>query len=157
MDAALAISAAAAFCGLPTATRWAPRQRLDAHAPSPLLPASPQVKSDAASPAEIKGTWNIWLSSEKAWKEGRNVKCVAVSATPGVYIIGPTPNSLLQDKLGAACLVMRPGLSSSLWVHSARTLSRSLACEYEPPRPVHAHCMRQASVCWSASMGLDPL
>ena len=59
-----------------------------------------QVKSDAASPAEIKGVWNIWFSSEKAWKECRSVKCVAVSATPGVYIVGPTPNSLLQDKLG---------------------------------------------------------
>ena len=48
-----------------------------------------QVKSDAASPAEIKGTWGIWLAAEKAWKEGRDVKCVAVSATPGVYIHGP--------------------------------------------------------------------
>ena len=59
-----------------------------------------QVKSDASSPAEIKGTWGIWLAAEKAWKEGRDVKCVAVSATPGVYIHGPTPNQLLQDKLG---------------------------------------------------------
>jgi hypothetical protein len=59
-----------------------------------------QVKSDAASPAEIRGTWGIWSAAEKVWKDGRDVKCVAVSATPGVYIFGITPNNLLQDKLG---------------------------------------------------------
>ena len=59
-----------------------------------------QVKSDAASPAEIRGTWGIWSAAEKVGKDGRDVKCVAVSATPGVYIFGITPNNLLQDKLG---------------------------------------------------------
>ena len=59
-----------------------------------------QVKSDAPTPAEITGTWGVWVAAEKLWKEGREVQCVAVSATPGVYIHGPTPNQLLQDKLG---------------------------------------------------------
>jgi len=59
-----------------------------------------QVKSDASTPAEITGAWGIWIASEKVWREGRDIKCVAVSATPGVYIHGPTPNQLLQDKLG---------------------------------------------------------
>ena len=34
------------------------------------------------------------------WKEAPDVKCIAVSATAGVVIQGPTPNNLLQDKLG---------------------------------------------------------
>mmetsp|Transcript_23296 Transcript_23296/g.78644 ORF Transcript_23296/g.78644 Transcript_23296/m.78644 type:complete len:339 (-) Transcript_23296:2306-3322(-) len=59
-----------------------------------------QVKSDAPTPAEITGAWGVWVAAEKLWKEGREVQCVAVSATPGVYIHGPTPNQLLQDKLG---------------------------------------------------------
>jgi len=59
-----------------------------------------QVKSDAQLPQDIKGAWSVWSGAEKRWKEAREVKCIAVSSTAGVIIHGPTPNNLLQDKLG---------------------------------------------------------
>jgi len=59
-----------------------------------------QVKSDAQLPQDIKGAWSVWSGAEKRWKEARDVKCIAVSSTAGVIIHGPTPNNLLQDKLG---------------------------------------------------------
>lgn len=59
-----------------------------------------QVKCDALTPQDIKGSWSVWSGVEKQWREAREVKCIAVSATPGVIIHGPTPNNLLQDKLG---------------------------------------------------------
>ncbi|KAL3919066.1 MAG: hypothetical protein SGPRY_005767 [Prymnesium sp.] len=59
-----------------------------------------QVKSDAQLPQDIKGSWSVWSGAEKRWKEARDVKCIAVSSTAGVIIHGPTPNNLLQDKLG---------------------------------------------------------
>lgn len=59
-----------------------------------------QVKSDAQLPQDIKGVWSVWSGTEKSWKEARDVKCIAVSSTAGVIIYGPTPNNLLQDKLG---------------------------------------------------------
>ena len=59
-----------------------------------------QVKSDSQLPQDIKGAWSVWSGAEKRWKEARDVKCIAVSSTAGVIIHGPTPNNLLQDKLG---------------------------------------------------------
>ena len=61
-----------------------------------------QVKSDAAKPQDIKGTWQVWSTTEKMWKNCKegDIKCVSVSATCGVIIVGATPNNLLQDKLG---------------------------------------------------------
>ena len=61
-----------------------------------------QVKSDASKPQEIKGTWQVWSTTEKMWKSCKegDIKCVSVSATCGVIIVGATPNNLLQDKLG---------------------------------------------------------
>jgi len=59
-----------------------------------------QVRSDALLPQDIKGHWSVWSGAEKKWKEARDVKCIAVSSTAGVIIHGPTPNNLLQDKLG---------------------------------------------------------
>ena len=64
------------------------------------LGALPPRSTHAPTPADVKGTWGVWVANEKVWKDARDVKCVAVSATPGVYIHGPTPNQLLQDKLG---------------------------------------------------------
>jgi len=59
-----------------------------------------QVKSEAQTPHEIKDPWSVWSVSERRWKEAPDVKCIAVSATAGVIIHGPTPSNLLQDKLG---------------------------------------------------------
>ena len=59
-----------------------------------------QVRSDAERPSEIRNSWSVWSTVEKVWKEAPDVKCIAVSATAGVVIKGPTPNNLLQDKLG---------------------------------------------------------
>ena len=59
-----------------------------------------QVRSDAERPSEIRNSWSVWSTVEKVWKEAPDVKCIAVSATAGVVIQGPTPNNLLQDKLG---------------------------------------------------------
>ena len=60
-----------------------------------------QVKSDAMTPHEItKEAWSVWSISEKQWKSAPEVKSIAVSATSGVIIHGPTPSNLLQDKLG---------------------------------------------------------
>ena len=61
-----------------------------------------QVKSDANTPQDIKGTWQVWSTTEKMWKNCKegDIKCVSVSATCGVIIVGATPNNLLQDKLG---------------------------------------------------------
>jgi len=59
-----------------------------------------QVKSEALTPHEIKDPWSVWSVSERRWKEAADVKCIAVSATAGVIIHGPTPSNLLQDKLG---------------------------------------------------------
>ena len=61
-----------------------------------------QVRSDAERPSEIRNSWSVWSTVEKVWKEAPDVKCIAVSATAGVVIQGPTPNNLLQDKLGEA-------------------------------------------------------
>ena len=55
---------------------------------------------DAERPSEIRNSWSVWSTVEKVWKEAPDVKCIAVSATAGVVIQGPTPNNLLQDKLG---------------------------------------------------------
>ena len=57
--------------------------------------ALPRVLSHASSPP----CWHRSVS-ERRWKEAADVKCIAVSATAGVIIHGPTPSNLLQDKLG---------------------------------------------------------
>ena len=60
-----------------------------------------QVKSDAMTPQDIKGTWQVWSTTEKMWKNCKegDIKCVSVSATCGVIIVGATPNNLLQVTL----------------------------------------------------------
>ena len=41
----------------------------------------------------------MWSTTEKMWKHCKegDIKCVSVSATAGVIIVGATPNNLLQE------------------------------------------------------------
>ena len=59
-----------------------------------------QVKSDAQTRTRSRTRGAGWSVTERRWKEAADVKCIAVSATAGVIIHGPTPSNLLQDKLG---------------------------------------------------------
>ena len=91
----------------------------------------------------------MWSISEKQWKSAPEVKSIAVSATSGVIIHGPTPSNLLQDKLGEYRRVQLRVITARgvyemvgmpnvmMWcAHPAAALPRPLA----PPFPFPLSC-----------------
>ena len=102
-----------------------------------------QVKSDAQTPHEIKDAWSAWSVSERRWREADQVKCIAVSATAGVIIHGPTPSNLLQDKLGEYRRVQLRVITERGVYEMVGMPNVMMWCVPPPPPPPH-NCARAA-------------